>query len=139
MSGQWSAPLHNVQQREEDWFRSGWWSHQSFCGCGDPTFHFSLLGHRAGRHWGGPGGPPPPPGPIVPPAIEGPPGAPGGPAPILPPPPPEPPEYPRPNPCRSGGEAGGGGRGHADGEPPADWDEGDIQALLDAAAEDVAG
>lgn len=136
-TGQWEPTPQGVGDREEDWYQSVWWSHIAFCGCGDPGFHFALLAHRRRGPAPAPGGPPAPPEGPAPPLAQQP--LPRFlPLPGLPPAPPEDPPAPRPGGGdRAGDGAGGGGgdRGGADG----DWDPADVEALLEAAAEEDGG
>ncbi|AJP36578.1 ORF2 [Simian torque teno virus 34] len=128
-SGQWEPPQQSIAEREDDWYRSVWWSHLCFCGCGDPSFHFSLLAHRNQGPRGPPGGPPAPPGGPGPrPLGQGPPQnlARFLPLPALPP-------APERQPPRPGD--GDGGAAAAVGGPPAEaadagWREEDIAEAL---------
>lgn len=138
-TGQWEPPQQGIGQRERDWYRSCWWSHAAFCGCGDPSFHLAILSHHRFGPRGAPGGPPgPPPGP---PELEE-----GGPPNLAPPQPPLPrflplpglppaPDQPPPRP--GDGEHRGGADGAGEGEG-GEWAPEDIEQLLEeAAAEDA--
>lgn len=135
-TGQWEPPTEGIGGREEDWYRSCWWSHCAFCGCGDPAFHLALLSHRNRGPRGPPGGPPaPPPGP---PPLEpgGPPNL-GEPLPRFLPLPGLPPAPEQPPPRRGGGGGDAGDRGGRGGDGvDADWAPEDVDLLLAAVDED---
>nr|BAB79331.1 ORF4 [Torque teno virus] len=42
----WAPPLFNSKQREDQWYQSIIFSHNTFCGCGDLVRHFCVVASR---------------------------------------------------------------------------------------------
>lgn len=60
----WRPPTRNVPGQEQGWYDSVFFSHNCFCGCGDPVGHINNLATRLGRsarsrHAASPDTPPP--------------------------------------------------------------------------------
>nr|BAB79391.1 ORF2 [Torque teno virus] len=124
----WRPSLHNIPGREAQWFSSIWGSHDCFCGCGDPIGHINSLNNRFRDG----GAPRPPPGLDQPnPDPQQGPERPLRPLPALPAP-----ADPDPAPRRGGGADGGGAAGAAAAGDHGGCDEGDLEDLFAAAAED---
>lgn len=124
----WRPPLHNIPGRENQWFASVFHAHAAFCGCGDVVGHLNSIAPRFPN-----AGPPRPPPGIDQPNLEGPEG-PGGPpraVPALPAP-----ADPEPAPRRGGGADGDGAAGAAAAADHGGYEEGDLEDLFAAAAED---
>lgn len=124
----WRPPVHNVQGRENQWFAAFFHGHAAFCGCGDPVGHLNGIAPRFPN-----ASPPRPPPGLDQLNPEGPAG-PGGPPAILPALPA--PADPEPAPRRGGGADGGAAAGAAAAADHTGYEEGDLEDLFAAAAED---
>nr|BAB79371.1 ORF2 [Torque teno virus] len=124
----WRPSLHNIPGREASWFTAFWHSHDCFCGCGDPIGHINSLTNRFNNS----GPPRPPPG--LDQSTSGQPQGPGVAPRALPALPA--PADPEPPPRRGGGGDGGDAGGVVAAGDHGGYDEGDLEDLFAAAAED---
>nr|BAB79341.1 ORF2 [Torque teno virus]BAB79395.1 ORF2 [Torque teno virus] len=124
----WRPPLHSIQGREDQWYAGIFHTHFAFCGCGDPVGRINRIAHRFPN-----AGPPRPPPGLDQPNLGGPEGPGGAPRalPALPAP-----AEPEPAPRRGGGADGDSAAGAAAAADHGGYDEGDLEDLFAAAAED---